>query len=199
MRKFYFWDDEQNVVMDGFAGTGKSTLAMYFALTTVLDPNTPQKKIVIVRSTAQTRDIGFLKGTEEEKIAPFEAPYRGICDDLFPWKNSYDNLKELGKIEFESTSLLRGITFSDSVIIVDEIQSMTEHELETVITRTGRNSRIIFCGDDCQNDIGKDSGFSKIVPLLRRMQSISFVDFELSDCVRSGFVREFLMAKYQYR
>ncbi len=196
-RAFTYWDEGQNLTLDGYAGTGKTFIALYLALQAVLDPDTPQKRVVIIRSVVQTRNIGFLPGTEEEKLTPYEAPYKKICGDLFPWKNSYDNLKELGIIEFECSSFLRGTTIDDAVIVVDEVQNTTEQEADTIMTRPGKNSRLIICGDDVQNDIGKDSGFSQIIPVLRRMRSVAFVDFELQDIVRSGFVKEYLMAKYR--
>lgn len=196
---FEEWEKGQNLVMDGYAGTGKTYVALYLALRTVLDPNTPQTKIIIAKTPVQSHEIGFLKGDETEKVAPFEAPYRAILNELFTWRNSYDNMKELGIIEYEPMVAVRGVTLDNAIIIVDEIQNMTASEAETIITRSGKNTRIMFCGDDCQNDIGKDSGFSKIVPIFRRMREMSFVNYELQDIVRSGLVKSFLMAKYGYQ
>lgn len=194
---FKHWDAGQNMVLEGYAGTGKTFLALYLALCTVLDNESDQRKIVIVRSAVPSRQIGFLPGTEDEKLQVYERPYMQICDELFKWKNSYKNLKDIGLIEFESTSFLRGCTYDDAIIIFDEFQNSIEQELETVISRVGINSRLILCGDDVhQNDVGGQSGGKKILPILRKMESVSFVDFEWSDCVRSGFVKEFLKAKY---
>jgi phosphate starvation-inducible protein PhoH len=196
-KTFYEWDDGQNLVLDGHAGVGKTFLALYLALQTVLDPKTPQTRIIIAKTPVQSHEIGFLKGDEDMKVAPFEAPYKAILNELFAKKGAYDTMKENGVIEFEPMVAVRGMTFGDAVIIVDEIQNMTEGEAETIITRAGRDTRIIFCGDDCQNDIGKDSGFSRIIPIFRRMNSMSFVNFGIEDCVRGGLAREFLMAKYR--
>lgn len=197
-RAFSYWDEGQNLVLAKYAGTGKTFLALYFALRAVLDPDTPQKKIVIIRSAVETgKGVGFLPGELAEKLAPYEAPYKAICSQLFTWKNSYDNLKELGIIEFECSSFMRGNTFDDAIMIVDEIQNTTEQEADTIITRVGKNTRIIMCGDDIQNDLGATSGFSQIIPVLRRMREVSFVDFEIQDIVRSGFVKAYLRAKYQ--
>lgn len=191
----YEWENGQNLFMDGFAGTGKTFLAMYLALSVLLDPDTPQDKIVIVRSIVPSKEIGFLPGTIEEKIAPYEAPYTQIFDELFSWKNSYSNMKELGLVRFDSTSFLRGNTFNNAIIVMDEIQNATQVEAITALTRVGKNSRIIMCGDDLQTDERK-SAWAEIVPVLRRMQSVSFIDFKLEDIVRSGFCKEFLMAYY---
>lgn len=192
---FAAWADGQNLVLKKYAGTGKSFLAMVMALETVLDPETPQDKIIIIRSTVQGREQGHLPGTLEEKQAPFELPYSGICDELFTWKNSYDNLKENGTIEFHSTSFLRGNTFNNSVIIFDEYQNEGEQVIDTVLTRVGKDSRIILCGDGLQEDV-KNSGFGAVSRILEKMESVSVVEFELADVVRSGFAREYLMAKY---
>jgi phosphate starvation-inducible protein PhoH len=194
-RAFDEWDDGQNLVLKNYAGTGKTFLALSLALEAVLDPETEQDKIVLIRSTVQGRDQGFLPGTEEEKQAPFEAPYEAICNELFTWKNSYHNLKEIGIIEFESTSFLRGRTFNNTVIIFDEFQNETEQVQETVLTRMGKNSRIILCGDGVQEDIN-NSGFANVSKILQKMKSVSIIEFELEDIVRSGFAREYLMAKY---
>jgi phosphate starvation-inducible protein PhoH len=193
---FEEWDRGQNLIMDGYAGTGKTFAGMFLALQTILDPDTPQKRIIIARTPVQSFEVGFLKGTEEEKVAPFEAPYRAICAELFPWKNSYDSLKELGMISFEPMIAIRGVTMDDAVVIGDEIQNMDSGHLETLITRAGRNTRMIFCGDDCQNDLGKTSGIKQFLSIARRMRSMSIVEFEINDIVRSGLVREYLLAKY---
>lgn len=194
---FQEWGQGQHLVLKNYAGTGKSFIALYLALQTVLDPNTEQDKIIIVRSAVQTRSQGFLPGTLEEKMTVYEAPYRQICDKLFTWKNSYDNLKEIGLIQFESTSFLRGTTFDNAVIIVDEAQNLdNQSEGETVITRMGENSRIIICGDTRQNDIGKTSGCEEMFKILRKIDEVSFIEFTLEDICRSGFVRSYLMAKY---
>lgn len=194
---FEHWVEGQHLVLEGYAGTGKTFLALCMGLSVVLDPDTPQDRIVIVRSSVPTREIGFLPGDEDEKNAVYEEPYSIICDQLFTWKNSYQNLKKIGVVEFHNTSFLRGVTFDNAVIIVDESQSNTSHELSTVATRAGIDSRFIVCGDDLQNDIGSKSGNVEFFNTLRKMKSVSFVNFGLHDIVRSGFVKEFLMAKYQ--
>lgn len=185
----------------GSAGTGKTALALYCALSEVLDKGTVYDKIVMVRSAVQARDIGFLKGTEEEKNEVYEAPYKALCDELLTFKsNNYDNLKSKNLLEFHNTSFLRGLTFDDSIIIVDEFQSMTYHELSTVLTRTGINSRIIFCGDFRQNDLhrrGDKSGFSQFMEVIDRMPSetVDVITYRPQDIIRSGIAKEFLIAE----
>lgn len=194
---FQEWAQGQNLVLEGFAGTGKTFLSLCMALNTVLDPETPQDKIIIIRSSVQTRDVGFLPGTEEEKNAVYETPYMQICDKLFKWKNSYKNLKEVGVIEFMNTSFLRGTTWDNAVIIFDEFQNTDEQESDTVMTRVGDDSRIIIVGDVLhQNDTKTQADGMQTIQVLRKMDSVSFIDFKLQDIVRSGFVKEFLMAKY---
>jgi phosphate starvation-inducible protein PhoH len=196
MYAFQEWAQGQNIVLEGFAGTGKTFLSLYLALHTVFDPSTPQDKIIIIRSSVPTREIGHLPGTESEKNSVYESPYIQICDQLFHWRNSYKNLKDIGIIEFHNTSFLRGMTFDNAVVIFDEFQSATDHEETTVASRIGTDSRLIVCGDDLQNDIGRKSGGNEFIRILRKMQSVSFIDFALEDIVRGGFCKEFLMAKY---
>ena len=188
-----------NIFCDGVAGVGKTMIAFYKALEEVIEKGT-KEKIIIVRSVVETRARGFLPGTEEEKEAPFELPYIGICDQLinYQWRN-YERLKKVGIIEFESTSNLRGVTWNDSVVIVDECQNMTFHELDTVITRIGKNSRIVFCGDFEQSDLlttkNDTSGLPTFKAVLKSMKSFKVIDFGVSDIVRSGLVREYILAK----
>lgn len=190
---------DTNIMCIGSPGTGKTFLAVYKALEEVIALQ-EKEKIVIIRSVVETRQRGFLPGTEEEKEAPFELPYVGICDELikYQWRN-YERLKKSGIIHFESTSNLRGITFNDSVVIVDECQNLNLHELDTIITRLGHNSRIIFCGDYAQSDLlynkNDQSGLPEFLKVTDRMASFKTVKFEAQDIVRSGVVREYILAK----
>jgi len=185
----------------GSAGTGKTALALYCALSEVLDKGTVYDKIIIIRSAVQARDIGFLKGTEEEKNEVYEAPYKALCDELLAFKsNNYDNLKAKHLLEFHNTSFLRGMTFDNAIIIADEFQSMTYHELATICTRVGINSRILFCGDFKQSDLhkrGDKSGFHQLMAVIDRMPSemVDTVRYMPQDIIRSGIVKEFLIAE----
>lgn len=198
-----YFQETPLIVADGPAGTAKTFLSMYGALSDVFRSETPYEKVVIARAAVPSRDQGFLPGTEAEKNEPFEEPYRQICKELMPqFKNGYQHLKDLDYVQFVSTSYLRGITWHDTVIIVDEFSSCTYHELATIITRVGDNSRIIFAGDFKQSDLVKgheESGYHKFMRVVGAMPESMFghVSYQLSDIVRSGIVREFLISDFK--
>lgn len=186
----------QNVNLFGCAGTGKTFLAIYLAIKEVLDRDSGIEKAVIVRSAVPVRDIGFLPGTEEEKTEVYEQPYRAICDELFDVKKSYGNLKRLGKVEFMTTSYIRGITINNAVVVVDECQSLTAHELDSIITRLGVNSRLILCGDGDQTDLVRSrdrEGFHQFVKIMESLNEFSTIKFTEDDIVRSGLVRNYIV------
>ena len=198
--KAYFGQRIPIIVQSGSAGTGKSFLALYAAINDVLKEDTPTNKVVIVRSAVSARDIGFLPGTEEEKNEVYQSIYADIFDDImkYQWRN-YENLTNAGLVEFHNTSFLRGKTFDNAVVVFDEFQSCTYHEMSSVITRLGVDSRIILCGDLKQSDLHKkkdESGYSKLMNVLDMMPSdmIEHICYTPGDIVRSGLVKEFLMA-----
>lgn len=190
---------DKNFMLIGSPGTGKTLIALHKALEEVITEKT-KEKILIIRSVVETRQRGFLPGDKGEKEKPFELPYVGICDELikYKWKN-YERLKKSGIIEFESTSNLRGITLHDTVIIVDECQNLNFHELDTVITRTGKNSRIVFCGDFAQTDLlynkNDTSGMPQFLEIINGMKSFQTIQFTGDDIVRSGLVKEYILKK----
>lgn len=195
---FKAWDEGNHIVMSGSAGTGKTFTAMYLALEDVLDKGKEWDKVVLVRSVVPTREIGFLPGTLEEKIDAYTGPYRQICSELFEDREAYDKLVRHGSVQFVSTSHVRGTTFNDAIIIVDEMQNLTFHELDTIITRVGRNCRIIFCGDYYQSDFvksGDKQGVIGFLEILEIMQKFTVVEFTWADIVRSDFVRDYIMTK----
>jgi phosphate starvation-inducible PhoH-like protein len=194
---FDAWASGKHLLLHGYAGTGKSFIALYLALYELFS-NEDIEKIVIIRSAVPSREVGFTPGTLEEKNAVYEMPYAGIFDELFPWRKAYENLKKCGKVEFHNSSFLRGTTINNAIIIVDECQSQTFHELSTIITRVGDCSRIVFCGDERQNDLickkTDVSGFPKFKKILERMPSMALVGFDHpDDIVRSGLVKEFIL------
>ena len=193
------YKNDKHLLLHGIAGTGKTFLSLYLALEDVLDPSTVYDDVFIVRSVVSTRDIGFLHGDEQEKVSIYEAPYRSICRELFGIKDSYDSLKQQNNVKFMSTSFIRGITINNAVIIVDECQNLNFHELDSIITRLGKNSKIIFCGDYTQSDLTKESdktGIINFMKILKELPEFTTVEFGINDIVRSDFLKSYIIAKY---
>jgi phosphate starvation-inducible protein PhoH len=192
------WDNGNNLILDGSAGTGKTFIAMHMAFEVALDHSSPYKRVVIVRSVVPTRQIGYLPGDEEEKTAVYMKPYIGLAKKLFEGPNPWEKLMAHNQVEFEITSFIRGDTWDDCIVIVDEMQNMSNHELDSVITRLGDNTRIIFSGDYFQTDFTREeekSGLPKFLKIIKRMPSFSHIQFGWKDIVRSGLVREYIFAK----
>lgn len=192
------WDDNDHLVLCGSAGTGKTFIGMYLGLQDVLDKSYPQDKLVIVRSVVPTREMGYLPGSIEEKVDAYTAPYRAIANELFNEKMAYEMLETQGNISFMSTSFIRGQTIDDAIILVDEMQNLTFHELDSVITRVGRNTRIIFSGDYYQSDLSKETdknGVLHFMNIMEHMNKFTVVEFNWTDIVRSDFVRDYIMTK----
>lgn len=185
-------------LLHGSAGVGKSFLSLYFAMQDILHPESTYKKIILIRSSVQSRDLGFLPGTLAEKMEIYETPYKDICADLTNNKSAYEKLKETGKIEFMSSSFLRGTTFNDAIIIIDEAQNMTFHEISTAVTRIGNNSKLIVCGDSKQDDLIKtktdQSGFRDFIAVSKLMPEFRSFKFTPEDIVRSGFCKSYILA-----
>lgn len=194
----------QNMFLFGAAGTGKTFISLYLAFQEVLDPTTPYECVYIVRSAVPTREIGFLPGDEEDKTALFQVPYQNMVQFMFEQPNEqafamlYDRLKSQGSMMFLTTSFLRGITLDNAIIIVDECQNLNFHELDTIVTRVGQDSKIILCGDFFQSDLQKNSekeGMNIFMNILQNMEEFSLVEFTVGDIVRSGLVRSYLINK----
>ena len=191
----------KHLLLHGYAGTGKTFISMFLGLEEILKSrNSVYEKIIVIRSVVPSRDIGFLPGTTEEKISAYEEPYIDICNSLY-WTRSgsgYSRLKELELFEFTTTSFLRGVTFSNAIVIVDEMQNMTFQELDTIMTRIGENCRIIFCGDFRQTDLEKKSdksGIHKFMKILNKLENFAYIEFEKEDIVRSALVKEYIIAR----
>jgi len=194
---FEAFDKDYNVILSGSAGSGKTFIALAKALGAVIKSKF-KKRLVIVRSVVPTRDMGFLPGTQGEKEAAYILPYVSIVNDLFNDGKAWDTLVKKGAIRFITTSYIRGITLNNSIIVVDECQNCSGHELDSVITRIGDNSRIIFCGDYYQSDFWRESekdGILKFMKIIDRLNYFKHIEFTWEDCVRSGIVRDYLMAK----
>ena len=193
-----------NQFLFGCAGTGKTFISLYLALQDVLKNETPYDKVIVVRSLIPTREIGFLPGDEEDKAALYQVPYSNMMQFMFEQPNEqafsmlYDRIKAQGSFYFLSTSFLRGLTFDNSIIIVDECQNLNFHELDTIITRVGQDSKIIFCGDFSQSDLTKmneRNGLMSFLQILQEMEEFNCTEFDIGDIVRSGFVRNYLIQK----
>ena len=192
-RVFKEYEKGAHMALHGVAGTGKTFLALYLALQSI--ERDEYEKIVIIRSAEPVHSQGFLPGDLNEKSAVFEAPYAQICADLYNRTEAYKTLKDRKQIEFITTSYARGITIDDAIIIIDEVQSLTAHELDTCMTRVGEDCRVILCGDYRQSDLKKDSekrDFAKSLDRLKRMDGISFIEFQVNDIVRGAFCKAWI-------
>lgn len=188
-----------DLFVHGAPGTGKTFLTLYLALLEVLDSRSTRNKIVIVRSSQPSKQIGFLPGDEKKKMEVYSTPYKAACAKLFNRGDAYEILMQKGLIEFESTSFLRGNEFENAILFLDESQNLTFQELSTVLSRAGANTRVVICGDINQDDLtskryNEESGLSKISRILGEMDNVAKIEFGVEDIVRSGFVRKFIEA-----
>jgi len=203
---FDSYKKEKHLIAYGCAGTGKTFITLYNALRDVLDERTPYEKVYMVRSLVSTREIGFLPGDHDDKSALYQIPYKNMVKYMFQMATDadfemlYGNLKAQETIKFWSTSFLRGTTLDNAIIIVDEFQNLNFHELDSIITRVGENSRICFCGDATQSDLTKTNernGIVDFMKILRAMPSFDIIEFGVEDIVRSGLVKEYIVAKIE--
>ena len=201
---FDSYAEGKHLVAYGTAGTGKTFISLYNALADVLDETTPYERIYLVRSLVSTREIGFLPGDHEDKADIYQIPYKNMVKYMFQMPTDadfemlYGNLKAQETIKFWSTSFIRGTTLDNAIVIVDEFQNLNFHELDSIITRVGENSRIIFCGDASQTDLVKTNdrnGIHDFLNILRKMPSFDIIEFGIDDIVRSGLVKEYIIAK----
>ena len=205
-RLFDSYSEDKHLVVYGTAGTGKTFISLYNALADVLDETTPYERIYLVRSLVSTREIGFLPGDHEDKADIYQIPYKNMVKYMFQMPTDadfemlYGNLKAQETIKFWSTSFIRGTTLDNAIVIVDEFQNLNFHELDSIITRVGENSRIIFCGDASQTDLVKTNdrnGIHDFLNILRKMPSFDIIEFGIDDIVRSGLVKEYIIAKLE--
>ena len=203
-RLFDSYKEGKHLIAYGCAGTGKTFITLFNALKDVLDENTPYERIYLVRSLVATREIGFLPGSHEDKADIYQIPYKNMVKYMFQMPSDadfemlYGNLKSQESIKFWSTSFIRGTTLDNAIIIVDEFSNLNGHELDSIITRVGENSRICFCGDAAQSDLTKmneKNGIMDFMNIVRKMPSFDIIEFGIDDVCRSGLVKEYLMAK----
>ena len=205
-RLFESYDSGKHIIAYGSAGTGKTFVTLYNALKDVLDEKTPYERIYIVRSLVSTREIGFLPGDHEDKSDIYQVPYKHMVNYMFQMSSDadfdmlYGNLRAQDTIKFWSTSFLRGTTLDNAIVIVDEFQNLNFHELDSIITRIGEDSKIYFCGDATQTDLQKTNernGIVDFMKIIRSMPSFDLIEFGIDDIVRSGLVKEYLIAKLE--
>ena len=197
---FASYEKGQNLFLYGVAGTGKTFVSLYLAIKDALDNYDDRPQVEVIRSVVPTRDMGFLPGNQTEKSRVYEQPYMAICNELFGRGDAYDILKRKDVVNFSTTSYIRGLTFTDTTVIVDECQNMTWHELDSVITRLGDNTRVIFCGDFRQSDFKWDdekNGIHTFMKVIKRMNSFDFIEFDQDDIVRSELVKEYIISKLE--
>ena len=201
IKTFEAFNDDKHLMLHGCAGTGKTFIMIYLAMKAVLSGRVEQQKVYIVRSMLPTRDIGFLPGSQEEKMSVYTEPYYSLFEEMFPGvENPYELAKYQDIVEFIPTSYIRGITLRDAFVIVDECQNLNFHELDTIITRVGENSRIFFCGDFMQTDLKRhdeQNGIIQFMNIIKDMKSFETINFVEEDIVRSGLVKEYIISKNQ--
>jgi phosphate starvation-inducible protein PhoH len=196
----YAFSEGRHIVGCGSSGSGKSFLSMYLSLCVVLDHSSRQDHIILVRSAVPTRDLGYLPGNLEDKQLVYELPYIEIAHELLGKESAYDDLKKTGVIKFCTTSFIRSLSFHNAIIIIDEAQNMTFHELNSVVTRLGKESRLIVIGDTKQTDLtthrssSNVSGFATFLDVASTMSAFDIVEFTYKDIVRSDFVKSWIMA-----
>jgi predicted ribonuclease YlaK len=205
-RLFDSYKQGKCIVAYGCAGTGKTFITLYNALKEVLDERSPYEKVYLVRSLVPTREIGFLPGDHDDKSALYQIPYKNMVKYMFEMPSDadfemlYGNLCSQETIKFWSTSFLRGVTLDNAIIIVDEFQNLNFHELDSIMTRVGDNSKIMFCGDAAQTDLirtNEKNGIIDFMKILRNMPSMDVIEFGVDDIVRSGFVKEYIISKLE--
>jgi len=203
---FNSYASNKHIVAYGCAGTGKTFITLYNALCDVLDEKSPYERVYIVRSLVATREIGFLPGTHDDKSDIYQIPYKNMVKYMFQMSSDsefemlYGNLKAQETVKFWSTSFLRGTTLDNAIVIVDEFQNLNFHELDSIITRVGENTKICFCGDATQTDLVKTNernGIIDFMSILRKMPSFDIIEFGVDDIVRSGLVKEYILAKME--
>ena len=204
---FNSYESGKNIVAYGCAGTGKTFITLYNAIKDVLDEKTPYEKVYVVRSLVATREIGFLPGDHEDKSWLYQLPYKAMVKYMFEMRTDadfqmlYANLKAQNTIDFWSTSFIRGTTFDNAIIIVDEFQNLNYHELDSIMTRVGQDSKIMFCGDATQTDLTRENEKNGIVDFMRILRlmanSVDIIEFGVEDIVRSGLCKEYILAKLE--
>lgn len=186
-----FLNTSSQVVVTGYSGTGKTYIAATHAANRYLEGNI--KRIIVTRpNVAVGKDLGYFPGTLEEKIAPWVAPVHDTLVEHLGVGKVETDMKN-GNIRYVPLSVMRGSSYDNTFILVDEAQNLTVHEMKMLLTRVGSNSQLVINGDIKQSDLRKDStsGLAKIVELIHKHDmGIPTVDFTLDDIVRSDICKQ---------
>ena len=202
---FESYEMGKNLLLHGAAGTGKTFITLYLALQEVLDENTPYDKIYIVRSLVPTRELVSFLETMKTSLRCIRFHIRtwfdtcSVCLMTIRLICSMIILGHKKQFSFWSTSFIRGVTLDNAIVIVDEFSNLNFHELDSMITRVGEDSKIMFCGDITQSDLVRENektGVSDFISILQSMQEFTCIEFGIDDIVRSGLVKSYLISKY---
>lgn len=175
----------------GSAGTGKTFIAASYAASQLFHRRID--RIILTRPNVETgRGLGFLPGTLEEKYAPYLEPFDGVFERSLG-KGFYEYALKSKSIEPRPLGFMRGATFDNSIVLLDEAQNATKAELKMILSRIGRGTKVIISGDDDQSDI-PDSGLMDAVKRLENINGIEVVRFMDSDIVRSNMCKAIIMA-----
>jgi len=196
---FKSFADGKHLLLHGVAGTGKTFISLYLALDQILNKQ-KYHKTLIIRSAVASREVGYLPGNLKEKTKVYEEPYKTICDDLFARGDGYEILKTKHLVDFTTTSYLRGLTWDNTIIIVDEIQNLSLHEIDSIMTRIGENCKVILCGDFRQSDLRGYNAKKNLLTfgsIVDKMSCFTKIEFEIQDIVRSSFVKSYIKSKME--
>lgn len=176
----------------GPAGTGKTYVAAAYAAQQLVDRRIDQ--IIVTRPNIEVGvGMGFLPGELEEKYAPYLAPFESIMVERMG-RGPYEYNKKMERIRAEPLGFMRGKTFDDAIVILDEAQNTTPEEMKMFLTRIGRNCTVIVDGDVDQCDLKGPSGLQDALHRLHSVEGVRIVEFTEDDIVRSGIVKRVLRA-----
>lgn len=174
----------------GPAGTGKTFCCTYLAAQLFADRKVA--KIIVTRPAVEAGGgLGFLPGTIQEKFEPYFAPFRQVLEDYFG-ASHLEYLIRRGQVEIAPLEYIRGLTFDDAFVILDEAQNTTPTQMKLFLTRLGQYSRVVVNGDVDQKDIRCRSGLEDAIERLEGCPGVNICHFTEDDVVRSGLVREIL-------
>lgn len=192
---------EDNIVTFGLgpAGTGKTYLAMYEALCHLWNKkDTGINKIVLTRPVVEAGEkLGFLPGVLEEKMDPYMRPLYDSMNDIVGIEAARDKIAK-GVIEIAPVAYMRGRTFHNCFVILDEAQNCTYDQIKMVLTRLGDNVKLVISGDSSQSDLNGKSGLAKIVERLRETEDVGVTVFKAQDVARSKIVKDVLTSLEKY-